>query len=91
MGTANSNSQQNNQTLDDFFGVFDPANTTGHYGQVNWLVQNVCPNDDPRHPTIPSVGITDHGPRILLEQVKLRPCFNNFLVLSTRNRRCQVR
>ena len=65
MGTANSNNPNYDQKLDNFFGVFDPTNSTGHYGDLNYLVQNqnvFCPDNPPKNPTIPSVGITDHGP-----------------------------
>ena len=67
MGTANSDNASNNQMLDSFFGVFDPA--SGTYGPNNItpvLINNVfCPNDNANNPTVPGVGITDHGPNFI--------------------------
>ena len=66
MGTANSDSVSNNQILDGFFGVVDQSLNTGNYGNVTWLMNNVfCPNDSNSNPTMPGVGITDHGPNFI--------------------------
>ena len=66
MGTANSNDPKYDQKLDNFFGVFDPTNTS-YYGDVKYLFQSqnvFCPDNSAKK--IPSVGITDHGPNFTL-------------------------
>lgn len=87
MGQANSDNNQNNGTLDKFFAVFTSGGTPAQ--RATALTNLFCQDGQPDpqgNPTIPAVGITQHGPNFVgrnevgLLWTQFTTSFQNFLI-----------